>query len=236
MSQRMNIYCDESCHLENDRSPVMVLGAVGCPVSETKRISSDIQELKLKHRAAGELKWVKVSPARIDFYRGVVDYFFGEPNLWFRAWIIRDKFKLNHDYFNQGSHDSFYYKMYYYMLDPLIKPPGVYYVYLDVKDTRSSRRVRKLWDVLCNKKRDFEKDLIARVQSVRSDEVVLMQLADLLIGAVCYGNKPELVKSEAKQEVVRHVEKKLRRKVIGSTTGSEEKFNFFTFIPSEVDK
>lgn len=28
---RYNIYCDESCHLENDAIPVMVLGAATCP-------------------------------------------------------------------------------------------------------------------------------------------------------------------------------------------------------------
>lgn len=236
MSEMMNIYCDESCHLENDGSPVMVLGAVGCPVAHTKRISGEIQRMKLNGRAGGELKWVKVSPARIDFYRRIVDYFFGEPNLRFRAWIVRDKHRLNHDYFNQGSHDSFYYKMYYYLLDPLIKPPGRYYIYLDVKDTRSSRKVQKLWEVLSNKKRDFERELIARVQSVRSDEVVLMQLADLLIGAVCYGNKRGVGKSKAKWEIVKHVEEKLGHRVVGSTREGEEKFNFFTFTPSEVDE
>jgi hypothetical protein len=28
MSEIYNIYCDESCHLEKDKIPVMVLGAV----------------------------------------------------------------------------------------------------------------------------------------------------------------------------------------------------------------
>ncbi len=28
MSQVFNIYCDESCHLENDRQKAMVLGAI----------------------------------------------------------------------------------------------------------------------------------------------------------------------------------------------------------------
>lgn len=28
MNEFYNIYCDESCHLENDREPVMLVGAV----------------------------------------------------------------------------------------------------------------------------------------------------------------------------------------------------------------
>lgn len=31
-----NVYCDETCHLENDGINVMVLGAVWCPQSRLK--------------------------------------------------------------------------------------------------------------------------------------------------------------------------------------------------------
>jgi len=33
MSLIYNIYCDESCHLEHDRQPVMVLGAISVEYS-----------------------------------------------------------------------------------------------------------------------------------------------------------------------------------------------------------
>jgi hypothetical protein len=36
MSDTFNIYCDESCHLENDHQKVMVLGAVWCPFDKTR--------------------------------------------------------------------------------------------------------------------------------------------------------------------------------------------------------
>ncbi len=32
MSQICNIYCNESCHLENDHQQAMVLGAIWCPI------------------------------------------------------------------------------------------------------------------------------------------------------------------------------------------------------------
>ncbi|NHQ60865.1 DUF3800 domain-containing protein [Chlorobium sp. BLA1] len=38
MSEIFNIYCDESCHLENDRHKAMVLGAVWCPLDESRII------------------------------------------------------------------------------------------------------------------------------------------------------------------------------------------------------
>jgi len=34
MTNIYNIYCDESCHLENDGEKVMVLGAIWCPRAE----------------------------------------------------------------------------------------------------------------------------------------------------------------------------------------------------------
>ncbi len=38
MPQIINIYCDESCHLENDNQKVMVLGAVWCPFEKKDEI------------------------------------------------------------------------------------------------------------------------------------------------------------------------------------------------------
>ncbi len=35
MGDIFNVYCDESCHLENDHRKVMVLGAVWCPFDKT---------------------------------------------------------------------------------------------------------------------------------------------------------------------------------------------------------
>ncbi len=44
-----NIYCDESCHLQNDHQQVMVLGAVWCPLEKTREIAMRLREIKLRH-------------------------------------------------------------------------------------------------------------------------------------------------------------------------------------------
>lgn len=234
MIETFNIYCDESCHLEKDMSPVMLLGAMMCPSSEAARIGAAIQDLKRRHRAAGELKWNKVSPSRRDFYLELIDYFFTEPTLRFRALIVKDKAKLNHAYFNAGSHDTFYYKMFYYLLDPLIEAPNGYFIYLDVKDTRSRLRVRHLHQVLCNKKRDFNQELIRRIQSQPAEELQIMQLTDFLLGAVGYQNKPDLMHSPMKLECVKRIQGASGRSLLISTPPWEEKFNLFVFTPREV--
>lgn len=74
----INIYCDESCHLENDHQKVMVLGAVTCPRSKAREIAIRIRELKVRSGLSPEfeLKWTKISPAKAEFYLAVLDYFF----------------------------------------------------------------------------------------------------------------------------------------------------------------
>ena len=78
--------------------------------------------------------------------------------------------KLNHGYFNQGSHDSFYYKMYFYMLRNILKPEQRYNVYLDIKDTRSAQKLANLKDILCNNVYDFTQQMIGNIQNIHSHE------------------------------------------------------------------
>jgi len=68
--QTYNIYCDESCHLENDRQKSMVLGCVWCPERKTFAIAEHLRELKVKHglKRSFEIKWTKVTPSKKLFY------------------------------------------------------------------------------------------------------------------------------------------------------------------------
>lgn len=233
MSQIYNIYCDESCHLEHDRQPVMVIGGVWCPASEVKTISLQIRTLKEEHHARGEIKWNRASKSRQDFFVALVKYFFQQPSLHFRCIVVDDKAKLNHAYFNQGSHDSFYYKMYYYMLRNVLKPTNRYNVFLDIKDTKSAQKIRTLKEILCNNVYDFTQQMIDNIQNIHSHESEILQLADLLIGAVGYQNRnlhQNATKTEIIKQITLHVGSDLRR----STPPWIDKFNVFVFSPSEV--
>ena len=46
-----------------------------------------------------------------------------------------------------------------------------------------------LHEIICNNMYDFRHEIVERMQLVRSHEVELLQLADLLIGAVAYANR-----------------------------------------------
>ena len=219
------IYCDESCHLKNDGEDIMVLGAIWCPKDESNAIFHEIREIKIKHGLPQdyEIKWNKISKTKADFYLDLVDYYFSNRNLGFRAVVVQGKKNLNHEEYNQ-SHDDFYYKIYFRMLSVIFNPNKSYEIYIDIKDTNSNVKVQKLHQVICNSLYDFDRNLITRLQQVRSHEVELIQLADLLIGALSYLHR-NISTSESKSRIVDRIKEKSRLSLTGNTLYQEKKMN-----------
>lgn len=229
MKQIYNIYCDESCHLENDRHNVMVIGALTCPLEKTRKTSERIREIKAKHslKKDFEIKWIKVSPAKVSFYNELIDYFFDTDDLQFRALIIPDKSRLNHQAFGQD-HNTWYYKMYFDMLKLIFEPDGRYRIYLDIKDTCGAEKTAKLHDVLCNNMYDFSKKIIERIQLVRSEESEILQLTDLLIGTISYINRG-LAENPAKIALIRRMKERSGYSLTKTTLLREKKVNLFVW-------
>jgi hypothetical protein len=227
MSETYNIYCDESCHLENDSQKVMVLGAIWCPFDKIRQISYQIRAIKKNHNLNPyfEIKWKKVSKGKIKFYIDLLDYFFNEDDLHFRALIVPDKSKLRHEEYGQ-THDDWYYKMYFDMLKIILDPKNCYQIYLDIKDTHGRAKVKKLHDVLCHNIYDFSRDIIRKVQVIRSEEFEILQLTDLLIGIVSYVNR-DLSSNEAKKALVERMRMRSGYSLTLTTLLRENKVNLF---------
>lgn len=222
-----NIYCDESCHLEHDGIKPMLLGCVWCSENNKDAVFARLREIKVRNgmKPHCELKWNAVSPSKLSYYLDLVDYFFDNSDLHFRALVIPDKAKLNHEAYCQ-SHDQFYYKMYFNLLKTIISPKSTYNIYIDIKDTRGQNKVERLRDVLCNNAYDFDKKVISRVQQVRSHEVELIELADFLTGAIGYVHRG-LTSSDAKMRIVEKIRQRSGYSLMKSTLVREEKFNIF---------
>jgi hypothetical protein len=231
MSKIINIYCDESCHLQDTgNDPVMVLGGVYCESDQVKIVSEKIRTIKKKHGFPRrfETKWTKISHSKIEYYKDLIDYFFREAPLRFRGVVIPDKAKLDHERFSQD-HDTFYYKMYYTMLLWLFRSENIYHVYLDIKDTRGGQKTKTLQNCLATKICDFNHECVARVQQVRSHESELLQMADLLIGALCYKHR-QLADDTPKATITKHLEQYLPSKtLLHSTPYGYQKFNFLVW-------
>ena len=99
-----NVYCDETCHLINDGINVMVLGAIWCPQTKIKEINDRIKEIKVRNGVSEimELKWTKISPAKIDLYKDLVNYFFDDNDIYKNTleYLNENNLKLNKDSVN----------------------------------------------------------------------------------------------------------------------------------------
>jgi hypothetical protein len=234
MPELINIYCDESCHLEHDHLGVMVLGAIWCPQARTAALAEEARTLKKRFGLSPEweLKWVKVSGGRLDYYQAVLDWFWQTEDLHFRALVVPDKSKLDHDAHNQ-THDEWYYKMYFDLLKVIIDPKQQYNIYLDLKDTRGAAKVRKLHEVLSNAQYDFARSVIQRIQLVRSHEVELLQLADFLSGLIAYVNR-ELGTSKSKVALTEQLQRASGYSLRRTTLLRENKVNLFRWHAREV--
>lgn len=218
----LNIYCDESCHLENDGQKVMAIGGISCPESEKYRVYNDIKNIKIDygiptHR---EIKWNKVSVSEYDYYEALIKYFFRSKDLKFRAVILPDKTILNHEAYNQ-THNDFYYKMYYYLISYMMKDQDEIAVYIDIKDTNSICKVQTLREVLDNKGHTIGSKIV-KIQHIRSHENSILQLADLILGSLTYSNRG-LEGNEAKLQLIENIKKYSRSDL--SSTFSTKKFN-----------
>ncbi len=251
MAELFNIYCDESCHLQDDGIRFMSLGCVWCSAAKTPEISRRIREIKGKHgllktgESPGsgartfEMKWTKVSPGKIGFYKEIIDYFFDNDDLHFRAALI-DKQQLRHHAHSQ-THDDWYYKMLFRVLEPIIDPEKAYSVYLDIKDTQSETMRKKLEQVIRIDRHDQTRTILQRIQQIRSNESELMQIADLLLGALTYHNRmkarnlpsPSLQRS-GKLELVARIQQRSHKSLEATTWLRESKFNILRWQPREI--
>lgn len=225
------VFCDESCHLEGDGQPIMLVGCIWTSKRALRRLNSEFAELKEKHHTNGELKWSRVSKSREAFFLEVVDWFFKSDALHFRCVVVADKNKLNHALFNKGSHDKFYYKLYFMLLQRVLQADKKYEVFVDLKDTRGRLMLPHLREVLCSAK--HASAMIGNIQNVHSKEVALVQLADFLIGAVAYRNR-NLSANDTKKLVVDRIEKNYGKALSTSSSLAEGKFDVFIFNPKDV--
>ena len=194
----------------------MLLGNISCAYPQVKRHSERIKELKKKHHFYAEIKWTNVSPSKLPFYIELIDYFF-DTDLKFRTVAVRKEKIMCKEH--QMTFDDFYYKMYYQLLNHKVDSEYHYNVYLDIKDTWSNTKVTKLQDILNVKYGVFQK-----VQCIRSEESLLLQLTDLLMGAISYEINVQEKKSSAKEKVIAQIKKHCPDL---SHTNSSNKLNLF---------
>lgn len=221
-----NVYCDESRHTSDPSDRYMVIGAVSIPREQKRAVVAQIHKLRAIHATQGEFGWKRLSPNKASFYWAVLDLFLGSPDLQFRC-VVADRQALDDETYNAGDQELGFYKLYYQMLVHWLSPQCKYSIYLDLQITREKGRFATLRDIL--RRRLTGRAQVVSLEPAESSELELMQLADLLIGAVGYAWN-ERDASPVKVDFVEAVAAGLGRRTLAvSTVPAESKFNVFSF-------
>jgi len=226
-----DVYCDESRQdLIVKKSSIathnrfVCIGGIMIPTERREELKDSIKRLKEMHNLFGELKWGNVSPNKINFYLDLIDLFFStNSSIDFRTVVI-DANVVNNKVFNDSDHELGYYKFYYQLLYHWIELQHQYNVFTDYKTNKDQTRLKKLKDILNAASLSNSVEI---VQSINSIESLLLQLQNILLGAVGYKfNYGIDGKSEAKKAVIDRIEKHLGHPIRPTSKGYR-KFNVF---------
>jgi len=226
-----DVYCDES-HPDAFSSKAaggdyLVIGGLWLPTDDRASRKAELHALKEAGHIGGELKWRSISASRLVAYQNVVRWFFEAGDaLRFRA-IVVDRRKLDLARFHESDAELGFYKFYYQLLQPWLHDYNRYSVFCDFKPNRMADRLPVLRSCLDCSNLSSE---VANLQAVHSRESVLIQLVDVLTGAVAARYNRTLRDGSAKLALVEDIENRLGH-MIAHTPKAEQKFNVFAINP-----
>lgn len=224
------VYCDESnqdlfwASKTNPFNKYVLIGGLWIPANDRNLCKIKIKSLREKHNLLTEYKWKKISSSKLEFYIDLVNMFFASKDMRFRVIVLLNE-ELDSAKFHKSDNELMFYKFYYQLLHPWIQSFSKYSIFVDLKTNRFHNRLNTLKNVLNNTKLLSE---IINVQALKSSEVELIQLVDILIGACSYAFHQKK-DSVSKLEVIKTIEKHIGR--IRPTSFKENKFNVFRFRP-----
>jgi len=224
---KFEAYCDESrpehLHCAARIQPTyMLLGSLWVEAARRAEYKAEIARLRSVHAVGGEMKWRRVSPSRSSFYSELVRLLF-DTDMRFRCVVLPTR-DLDSLVFHQCDKELMYYKFYYQLLHHWMLDCNDYRIFLDVRTNRIHNRVAVLERCL----RNSNLTSTISVQALPSHDLDLLQLSDVLTGAVGY--RYHGGHSSAKWSVVETIEGHIGHQ-LGPTTKGEEKFNVFQFRP-----
>lgn len=218
------VYCDESRQdliAKKKAGKYLTIGSLWLPAAIRVDVKAAITQLRQKHAVWGEIKWSKISPSKKNFYLGLIDLFISyQDKLRFRCIAIESS-KVDLGWHNHDKELGFY-KFYYQLLHHWILDLNTYTIFCDTKTNRDPTRIKILSECLSSANLTAK---IKFIQALPSHQVALIQLTDFLLGIVS-AKLNDGTKSEAKLEVISHLEHGLRHK-LEPTFQCEEKFNIF---------
>jgi len=224
---KIDVYCDEAypdlLSSEDKQAKYLFIGSLWLRTEDRESYKQAIHDLRNEYKIGPEFKWNKVSPSKLDFYKRLVEWFVEqEENLRFRC-IAIDSGKVDLLKYHGNDQELGFYKFYYQVLNQWIHECNEYQIFCDYKSNRRRDRLQVLKRCL-----DYANlsATISTVQAIKSEESVLIQLADLLVGIASAKFNNKLIEGSSKADLVEHLESSLGKAIV-PTGLCEKKFNFF---------
>lgn len=196
----------------------MVIGGLIIDEEEMPKFHDTLLGFRRETGMFAELKWTKVSSLMLANYQRFVDYFFALNNtdfLHFHALIV-DNHQTNHRKFSRGDRELGFYKFYYQLL---LHSFGRRYsregeddrfiVHLDHRTSSYSLgTLKRVLNAGIAKRYSITSAPFVSIEPVDSKASELLQVADILLGAIGYQkNGYDLLAGgkESKKSLVRHI-------------------------------
>jgi len=219
------VYCDESSHDGSPEHPFMAIGSLWVPGDCRDALSKQLRALAREQDLRGEIKWRKVSRKRLAAYSRIVDFFFTNEDLRFRA-IVVEQADVDLRVFHGRDRELAFYKFYYEMLVKWLDPGKEYLILLDRKTNRGANRHGTLERYLENTVRG--KAWIKDVTVIDSSRTPLAQLCDVLTGGIAAAYNDVVGQESAKAALIEHVAQEAGLATLKSHTSlSRDKLNIF---------
>lgn len=211
----LNVYADESCA---DSQRYLILGGIAVEAKELDAVTSKLIDERYWYDTFGEVKWTKVSNAKLNFYKAFVDVFFELSKrdiLHFHSLYV-DTSTFNHHRWNQGSAEIGFNKLIYQLL--LHRFGRRYgdnykiYVFLDERTTKKSpEAIKPMLNSALSRDWNIKSQPFRRITFQNSKKSEILQLNDLLIGAIGFrkhGHHHKPGSSIAKIELAEYIARK----------------------------
>lgn len=205
-----DIYIDESSQTKNR---FLVIGGIGIDTRSVPAANAALAQARLPQLPQGEMKWGKVSNSKIDAYGRTIKAFFDDPafsGFHFHSLVV-DTSALDHRKHNQGSRGIGFNKEIYQLATKFARLyiDKLFHLYPDYRDTDQTPEDLRL---VLNRGRRKNGDLrdwpFRRCQFRDSKNTPLLQLVDLLTGAVAWsvnGHASAPDASQAKTKIAHYV-------------------------------
>lgn len=222
-----DVYCDESrpdlLASKKSSAKFMLIGSLWLPRDLRNEFKHEIHTLRDQYKIGGEFKWTKISPSRSGFYLALIDWFLSKKeSLRFRC-IVIDQNKVNLKLYHEDDQELGFYKFYYQQLHHWVLDFNDYSIFVDFKSNRRRDRLPVL--KRCLDLSNLSSN-VSLVQAIRSEESVLIQCTDVLVGAAAYRLNNQINEASAKYKVLNRLEQGLGWR-IKATSKTEQKFNVF---------